>query len=98
MAYVLFNDIFNAISNAGLALGLGLTGAFLVLLAGMVIALIRVHSRGIDEWVFVLFMYSIQPKRYLWHFNKLDDFELLELYKLVKGVQKIAEKEEETEW
>src|SRR5215469_5355037 len=62
MAYLVFNDIFNAIPSPGFALGLGLAGALLVFLAGVALALIRVHRRGLDEWLFVLLLYATQPK------------------------------------
>src|ERR1700740_3354964 len=75
MAYMLFNDVFNAIPQTGLALGLGLAAALLVFLAGLALAPIPVHHRGVVKWLFVLFMYAIQPKTYLWRFNTPDDFE-----------------------
>jgi|SRR5579883_97370 hypothetical protein len=98
MAYMLFNDIFSAIPDAGLALGLGLSGALLVFLAGVALALIRVHRRGLDEWVFVLFMYAVAPKTYIWHFNKPDAFELSDLSASANVERKKDEKEEENEW
>lgn len=98
MSYALFNDLFNAIPDAGSGLVLALAGALLVFLAGVALALLRIHSRGVDEWALVLFMYSTQPKRYLWHFKELDTYELLDLYHLVKGMPKTSEKEEEDEW
>lgn len=98
MAYALFNDIFNAIPDAGLGLGLGLAGALLVFLAGVALALIRVHRRGLDEWVFILFMYAVAPKTYTWHFNKPDAFELSDLSASAHVERKRNEKEEENEW
>lgn len=98
MAYVLFNDIFNAIPAAGLALGLGLVGALLVFLAGVALALIRIHRRGLDEWVFVLFMYAVAPKIYIWHFNQPDAFERSDLSASTHVERNSNEKEEENEW
>jgi uncharacterized membrane protein len=98
MAYMVFNDIFNAIPDPGLALVLGLAGAFLIFLAGGALALIRVHKRGLDEWVFVLLMYAVAPKIYTWHFNKPDAFEMSDLSASVKAERKRDEKEEENEW
>jgi uncharacterized membrane protein len=79
-----------------LALGLGLTGALLVFLAGVALALIRVHSRGLDEWVIVLLVYFTQPNIYLWHFNRPDAFERLDLSQVED--KRTNEKEEDQEW
>ncbi len=98
MAYMLFNDIFNAIPDPGLALGLGLAGVVCVGLLGLALAFIRVHQRGLDEWVFVLFMYAVQPKTYTWHFNTPDAFERSDLHAAVISGHKTSEKEEENEW
>lgn len=98
MAYMVFNDLFNAIPDPGLALIFGLAAALLVFLAGVALALIRVHKRGLDEWVFVLFMYAIAPKIYTWHFNKPDTFELSDLFASAHAGRKRNEKERENEW
>jgi hypothetical protein len=98
MAYMIFSNIFNAIPDPGLALGLGLAGALLMFLAGVALALIRIHHRGSDEWVFVLFLYAIQPKVYLWHFNKPDAFELFDLQDTTTMKQRTVGQEEENEW
>lgn len=98
MGYMLFNDLFNAIPDAGLGLGLGLAAACLLFLAGVALALIRVHRRGLDEWVFILVLYAIAPKTYSWHFNKPDAFELSDLQHSTHVARKNDEKEEENEW
>jgi hypothetical protein len=98
MAYMVFNDIFNAIPDPGLALGLGLAGSLLIGLSGVALALIRVHKRGLDEWAFVLLMYAVSPKIYTWRFNKPDAFELSDLSASVKIERKRNEKEEDNEW
>src|SRR5690242_15804471 len=98
IAYMVFNDLFHAIPDPGLALGLGLAVTLLVFLAGVALALIHVHKRGLDEWVFILFMYAITPKIYLWRFNKPDAFELSDLYHSAKIKRSPNKKEEEFEW
>ncbi|MGH2478241.1 MAG: PrgI family mobile element protein [Ktedonobacteraceae bacterium] len=98
MAYLVFNDLFNAIPAPGLALGLGLAGALLVGLSGVALALIRVHKRGLDEWAFVLLMYAVAPKIYTWHFNQPDTFELSDLSASAHVERKRNQKEEENEW
>ncbi len=98
MAYMVFNDIFTVIPHAGLALALALTGALLVFLAGVALALVRIHNRGLDEWALVLLLYAVQPKIYTWHFNKPDAFELSDRRHAVALEQKAIEQEEETEW
>jgi uncharacterized membrane protein YhaH (DUF805 family) len=98
MAYVVFEDIFNAIPDAGLALGLALPTALLVFLAGVGLALIRIHQRGLDEWAFVLFLYAVVPKIYTWHFNRPDAFELSDLSASAHVEPKSDKKEEDNEW
>lgn len=98
MAYLMFNDIFNAVTQPGLALGLALLGAFLTFLVGVALALVRVHKRGLDEWMIVLFMYTVQPKVYTWHFNKPDAFELSDLQPVATSEHATKKKEEENEW
>ena len=98
MAYMIFSNIFNSVPDPTLALGLGLVGALLALLAGVALALIRIHYRGLDEWVFVLLLYAAQPKVYTWHFNKLDAFELFDLQNTTTMKQKVVGKEEVNEW
>lgn len=98
MGYILFNDLFNAIPEPELALGLGLTAAFLVFLAGVALAIIRVHKRGLDEWVFILFLYAVAPKVYTWHFNKPEAFELSDLSASAHIEGRRDKKEEENEW
>ncbi|MBX5450168.1 PrgI family protein [Thermogemmatispora sp.] len=98
MAYAVFNDIFMVIPQAGPALVLGLAGALPVFLAGVALALVRIHSRGLGEWVLVVLLYTFQPKIYTWHFNKPDAFELSDRQHAVELQQKGIEQKEETEW
>lgn len=98
LAYMLFRDLFNIIADPALGLGLGLVGACLVFLAGMALALIRVHRRGLDEWTMVLFLYAIAPKRYIWQWNVQDTFERADVSDTVKQDEKSEAKAEENEW
>jgi uncharacterized membrane protein len=98
MAYLVFNDLFNAIPAPGLALGLGLVAALLVFLAGLALALIHVHKRGLDEWIFVLLMYAVTPKIYIWHFNRPDAFESSDLSVSARAEQDRNKKAEDNEW
>jgi hypothetical protein len=98
LGYLLFADIFNAVPDAGLGLALGLAAALLVCLAGVALALIRIHKRGLDEWVFVLCIYALTSKIYTWHFNQPDTFERSDWSPAAQREWSTKQKEEINEW
>lgn len=98
IAYEVFNGVFQAIPAAGLALVIALVAALLIFVAGLALAIIRIHSRGLDEWLFVLLMYAVQPKQYTWHYNQPDAFERSGDRDTSSSIRKTIQKAEDGEW
>ena len=49
-----------------LVLGLRIVPAGLWLLVAVIVALVRPHGRGLEEWAFVALHYAAMPKRAVW--------------------------------
>lgn len=97
MAYALFTDVFAAFADPVLGLVVGLVAAFLLFGCLLAVALVKLAGRGLDEWLLVLLIYWLRPRTYLWRFNRLDAFEVLDQTHVALAEQAHHEKEAE-EW